>query len=302
MSQTIVEQTVVEPTIVRIRDLCVRYGRKTALDGVSLEVEAGSLFALLGRNGAGKSSLIKCLLGHLQPASGRVEALGLDPWTERAQLMRKVGVVPESPDLPLGMSVGAVGKFCQSLGDFSLEQFRARLARHDLAESARIDELSRGQQTQVQLALALAGTPELLVLDDPTLGLDAVARQEVFEELIDELSEREVTVLVTTHDLAAIESLATHVAFLREGKLMLSEQVERLKGRLRRVQGPSGAPAPPGEIVRRRGTPLGEEWIVSGGSADVGEPMTLEEIFVALAGAAGDGDDESARPAQQGAA
>ncbi|MEM6705423.1 MAG: ABC transporter ATP-binding protein [Acidobacteriota bacterium] len=270
--------------IVQIEDLCVRYGRKVALDSVSFDVEEGSLFALLGRNGAGKSSLIKCLLGHLRAASGRIEVLGLDPWKRRAQLMRRVGVVPETPDLPLGMSVGAVGKFCDSLGDFSLEQFRARLARHDLAENASIDELSRGQQTQVQLALALAGTPDLLVLDDPTLGLDAVARQEVFEELIDELSEREVSVLVTTHDLAGIESLATHVAFLREGQLMFTEEVERLKGRLRRVQLPKGE-RPAGEVVRQRSTPLGEEWIVSGGSSELGEPMTLEEIFVALAGA-----------------
>ena len=188
------------------------------------------------------------------------------------------------------MSVGAVGKFCASVdGGFSLADFRARLERHGVSGNARIDQLSRGQQTQVQLAVAMANRPQLLILDDPTLGLDAVARKEVFAELIDELAERELTVLVATHDLAGIERLATHVGFLRRGQLTLSEPLDGLKRRLRRVSMPVGAVQDVGSsrTVRCRRTALGLERIVEVDEADpaasaAGEPMTLEEIFVAL--------------------
>ncbi len=271
--------------VIRTHELEVRYGDKVALDGASLEVERGSLYALLGRNGAGKSSLIRCLLGHLKASAGEIEVLGLEPWTQRDLLMDRVGVVAEKPDLPSGMAIGKVGRFCASVEpSFSLTQFEQRLARRGLALDASIDQLSRGQQTQVQLALALAGEPELLVLDDPTLGLDAVARQEVFGELIDELAEREVTVLVTTHDLAGIEALATHVGFLRQGELVLSEAVEALKGRVRRIGSVAPGTTVAGETLRRRATPLGEELVVATADPQLGEAMNLEEIFVALVG------------------
>ena len=271
--------------VVETKNLSVVYGAQRALTEVSLEVERGSTYALLGRNGAGKSSLIRCLLGHRRASAGELTVLGLDPWRERSRLMRRVGFVPETPDLPPEMSLRSAGSFCASLDPrFSTEQFQERLDRLKLPLRAGIAELSRGQQTQVQLALALASSPELLVLDDPTLGLDAVARQEVFAELIDELAEREVNLLVTTHDLSGIEALATHVGLLRSGELVLSQPIDTLKRRFRRVVASLGDQPDPelGEIVCSRRTALGQEWIVSGDS-DIGDSMSLEEIFLAMA-------------------
>ncbi len=228
-------QTTGEP-VIRVDRLSVRYGKTTALDGVSLRVEPGSVYALLGRNGAGKSSLVRCLLGQQKPTGGRVRLFGRETWSHRASLMQDLGVVPEEPDAPLAMTPRQLERFCSRLYPrWDASGFAARLNRFEVPLTTAFGQLSKGQKAQVMLALALASQPRLLVLDDPTLGLDVVARRAVYEELIVELADRGMTVFITSHDLGGIEAVADRVAVLNHRKVALEEPLESLKARFRHV-------------------------------------------------------------------
>jgi ABC-2 type transport system ATP-binding protein len=210
--------------------LVVSYGRTPVLDGVTLAVERGSVYALLGRNGSGKSSLLRVLLGHRPAAGGSVRLLGRDPWRERASLMERVGVVPEEPDAPPEMTAAQLSAFCSRVyrrWDGGL--VRDRLDRLGAPLDRPFGRLSKGQKGAVMLALALGHGPQLLLLDDPTLGLDVVARDAVFGEVIVELADRGTTVFVTTHDLRAVEGIAEHVAILHGGRIVLAGALEPLK-------------------------------------------------------------------------
>ena len=221
--------------MIKLESLTVRYGRTSALDGVSLEVPKGSVYALLGRNGAGKSSAVRCLLGQQRPSAGRALLFGLDAWRERAKAMERIGVVPEDPDLPPDAHALELSRFCSRLySRWDDAGVRDRLKRFAIPEKTPTGRLSKGQKAQVQLALALGHSPELLVLDDPTLGLDAIARKEFFSELIGELADRGTTVLVTTHDLAGIEGIAERVGILKNGKLVIDDTLEALKAKFSR--------------------------------------------------------------------
>ena len=277
---------------IRASSVVVRYGRRTAVDDVSLEVPAGAVYALLGRNGAGKSSLVRCLLGQLRPDRGAVELFGEDVWKHRAKLMDRVGIVAEEPDAPPDMKVRDLAAFSRRLySKWRPDSFEARLERFAIAPKARFGELSKGQRKQVALALALAGSPELLILDDPTLGLDVVARKSLFEEVIADLADHGITVLITTHDLDAVESIADRVGVLRAGRLVLDEELEALKGRFRRIRVAGDASVLAGfETTGVRAWGSGTEAIVTnyGDGRDIGNaevsPLSLEEIFVAVAG------------------
>jgi len=217
---------------IAIDGLTVRYGRKVALDAVSLRVEHGAVYALLGRNGAGKSSLVRCLLGQQKPDHGRVSLLGLDAWRNRAAAMRRTGVVPEEPDAPPGMNVKSLAAFCARLyPTWDHDAVEQRFARFGVPRDVPFGRLSKGQKGLVSLALALGHSPELLVLDDPTLGLDVAARRGLFEELVGDLADRRTTVLMTTHDLGGIEGIADRVGILRDGRLAVDEEMEALKSR-----------------------------------------------------------------------
>ena len=211
-------------------DLSVRYGRTCVLAGVSFGVPRASVFAVIGRNGSGKTSLLRCLLGHRPPAAGRVRLFGEDPWKQRAALMERVGVVPEEPNAPPEMTALQLSAFCGRLHRrWDSAAVAERVRRFDVPADRPFDRLSKGQRGAVMLALALGHSPELLLLDDPTLGLDVVARDAVFREVIGELADRGTTVLVTTHDLRAIEGLADRLAILHGGRLALAGEMEQVK-------------------------------------------------------------------------
>ncbi|MDY7093416.1 MAG: ABC transporter ATP-binding protein [Acidobacteriota bacterium] len=289
--------------------LTIRYGHQTVVENVTFSVRPGSLYALLGRNGAGKSSMIRCLLGQQRPQAGSLRILGLDAWRRRAQAMGRTGVVPERPDAPPALNPKQLGRLCQPLYPrWNEAGYRQRLDRFGVAEKTPFGKLSRGQQTLVQLALALAPAPELLVLDDPTLGLDAVARRDFFQELMGELHDSEATVLLTSHDLEGISRIADRVGILHGGRLQLDEDLDVLKDRFRRIRyGKTPAHEVEGLIealqpVRRQIGAWGPEAVVArcdaemtqglrhqtGGSVEV-EPMSLEEIFIAVTGDGGEG-------------
>jgi ABC-2 type transport system ATP-binding protein len=301
--------------IVEIRRLLVRYGGNPspALEEVSFSVPRGSVYALLGRNGAGKSSLIRCLLGQQKPTAGSCVLFGEDSWKRRANLMARIGVVPEDADAPPAMTARQLSAFCAKLyPTWDAASVEARLARFGVPADTPYGSLSKGQRALVALALALASSPELLVLDDPTLGLDAVARRAFFEELVGELADRGTTILLTSHDLAGVESMATHVGFLKDGKLVLDEDLETLKSRFRRLHYANEATEERAEYgqeladfdaVRVKVRGWGVEAIVSNYGEDSfarfaalegvvdaeAESLSLEEIFVAVAGEASPG-------------
>ncbi|NOZ94545.1 MAG: ABC transporter ATP-binding protein [Acidobacteria bacterium] len=213
-----------------VEELRCSFGRRIVLDGISLAVPAGSVFALLGQNGEGKTTLVRCLLGQLRPGAGRISVLGRDPWRRRAVLMEEVGVVPETPDLPPSRRVGEILRFWAGLYPrWQDEAAGERLERFGIGLKRRVAELSRGHKAQLILALVLAAAPRLLVLDDPTLGLDVLARRELHEELIGELAERGTTVFLTSHDLDGVERLADRVAILAGGRIVAGGTTEELK-------------------------------------------------------------------------
>lgn len=288
--------------LVAIEDLTVRYGKRCVLDRVSLAVPEGSVYVLVGRNGTGKSSLVRCLLGEQRPDAGRALLLGGDAWRERARLLRDVGVVPEEPDAPPAMTARQLARFASGLyGSWDGAGLSGRLKRFGVPEDVAFGQLSKGQKGHVLLSLALAASPRLLVLDDPTLGLDPVARRAVFDELIVDLSERGTTVFLTSHDLAGVEGIADRIGLLQGGRLAVDEEMETLKQRFRRLRvsgasGPSPQWAPVLEPLRPVSTATrawGWEAVVSAWDEDrppSGLPeevevsaLTLEEIFLSLA-------------------
>jgi ABC-type multidrug transport system ATPase subunit len=290
----------------------VRYGRTIAADAVTLAVGPGCVYALLGRNGAGKSSLVRCLLGQQRPQAGRATLFGEDAWHSRRRAMARVGALPEEADVPPEMTAAEAVAFCAPLyPTFDRVGVGRRLERFGVPADVPAGRLSKGQKAQLGLALALAPRPDLLVLDDPTLGLDAVARKELYEELVGELADRGTTVFLTTHDLAGVETIADRVGILIGGRLVVDEELEALKGRFRRLRfgtGPAdAAPAPDGELADMGALGLarngwGLETVASrfdestfgrlcarpGVVGPEASGMSLEEIFIAVNVGAGE--------------
>jgi ABC-2 type transport system ATP-binding protein len=284
--------------VVAVRGLEVRYGKKRVLEELSLEIRKGEVYALLGRNGAGKTSLLRCLLGQHKATLGSVGLFGRDSWRERASLMARVAVVPERPDVPPELPVARAARFVAALRPgFDRGAFEARLDRAAVDARSPFGSLSRGQQTLVGLALALSSGPELLILDDPTLGLDAVARRAVFRELVDALAAGPLTVLLTSHDLRGVEQIATRVGFLTGGRLVLDLPLDELKARFRRLLLERGAASErsfTGTVLHERQLAWARELVVELAADELGAldsddvegieslEMDLEEIFLAL--------------------
>jgi ABC-2 type transport system ATP-binding protein len=291
--------------ILRADELSIRYGRRVVADRVSFGVPRGSVVALLGRNGAGKSSVVRCLLGLQKPDAGRATIFGSDSWQHRARLMRRVAVVTEDGDAPPEMTVSQLNQFCSKLYErWDRDSVFGRIERFGISAAARYGELSKGERKQVSLALALAPSPELLVLDDPTLGLDVVARNFLFEELVTDLADRGTTVFLTTHDFAGVERIADRVVIMMGGRIVADEELTAIHGRFRRLRiaGPSVAVAEAGlTTLTARPWGAGTETVVSNfderrheelraASPDVAievGAMSLEEVFLAVAGDGG---------------
>ena len=293
-------------SVIGFEGLTVRYGKKTVLENISFQVPAGSVYALLGRNGAGKSSAVRCLLGQQKPTAGRITLFGQDVWKHRARLMEKVGVIPEEPDAPYDMNAKQIVQFCSSLyPSWDVSSVNARLARFKVPMNVAFGSLSKGQKGQVALALALGSSPELLVLDDPTLGLDVIARKNFFEELVGELADRGMTVIITSHDLMGIERIADRVGIVKDNKLVVDEEIESLKAKFRRIRYPNkgiestyGSALDTLNTVQVKVSGWGVEAVVSnydefsfnrfrnvGGIIDAEvSAMSLEDIFTAIVG------------------
>ena len=247
-----------EAYAIRIEGMIKTYRGELAVAGLSLAVPVGSVFGLLGENGAGKSTTIKSVLGLIRPDAGRVETLGLDPTRFGLEVRRRVGYVPEQPTLYETMSVADMGWFASGFRPDcpgGVAGFRTRYDRliegFDLPPKRKIKALSKGMRAKVGLAVALAPEPGLLVLDEPTSGLDILVRRDFLESMID-LAGAGRTVLLSSHQISEVERVASHVALIHKGKLILAEPLDALKARtfvvLFTVDDGRRPPAPPSDL------------------------------------------------------
>lgn len=218
-------------TVIEASGLTKNYGSTKALQGVDLTVEAGRIVGLIGPNGSGKTSAIKAILG-LTAFDGDLKVLGLDPRQQRDALMQNVSFIADVAVLPRWIKVSQALDFVAGVHP-RFERARAEefLRKTDIGMSKRVRELSKGMVTQLHLALILAIDAKLLVLDEPTLGLDLLFRRSFYDTLLNDYFDKERTILVTTHQVEEVENLLTDVAFIQHGKITLSQSVESLSER-----------------------------------------------------------------------
>jgi ABC-2 type transport system ATP-binding protein len=285
---------------IEIHQLSKIYPGKKALDRLNLSVPAGAIFALLGDNGAGKSTTIKILNGLTPPDHGWARVLGHDAWRDASLLRRHVGYVPERPKFYDWMSVNDIGWFTSGFQERGyLKKYRNLIDQFLLDPRARLSTLSKGQYAKVGLALALAIDPEVLILDEPTSGLDLLVRREFLASMV-RLAGQGRTILICSHQVAEIERIASHVAFMHAGKSLLTATMDELRDRMVRVRLRCNGTRPKGSrlgIVLQEQT-VGAQWQVilrepdraaldllrrAPGIHDYEEtPLGLEEIYCAL--------------------
>ena len=220
----------VNEPVIDISALTRRFGAKTALSDVSLSLPRGAVYGLVGANGAGKTTLIKHILGLLRAESGSVRVFGLDPVTNPVAVLSRVGYLSEENDLPGWMRVDELIRYSRAFypawDDPYAEELRRAFA---LDPSAKIRNLSKGQKARAGLLTALAHQPELLVLDEPSSGLDPIVRRDILGAVIRTIADEGRTVLFSSHLLEEVEQVADHVTMINEGKIVLSAPLEAIR-------------------------------------------------------------------------
>jgi len=207
------------------------YGATVALDTISLKVEEGRILGLIGPNGAGKSTALGAILG-LVPYDGDLKVLGRDPWTERDRLMSDVCFIADVAVLPRWMRVSQALDYVAGVHPrFDRAKAEAFLAKTDIKRHSRVRELSKGMVTQLHLALVMAIDAKLLVLDEPTLGLDIIYRKSFYDTLLNDYFDKNRTIVVTTHQVEEIQHILTDVVFINHGRIMLETSMEDFEGR-----------------------------------------------------------------------
>jgi ABC-2 type transport system ATP-binding protein len=287
---------------VEVEDLSRRFGTKVALNQISLRIPRGRVFGLVGANGAGKTTLIKHLLGRLKAESGSVRVFGFDPVADPVAVLSRLGYLSENRDLPGWMRIDELLRYTAAFypkWDFAYaEQLRGQF---NLDPRAKVKTLSRGENAKAGLILALAYRPDLLLLDEPSSGLDPVVRRDILEAIIRTAADEGRTVLFSSHLLDEVERVADDIAMIFNGRLALTGQLDEVKESHHRLilkfDAPqSSPPKVPGVLSIHGG---GQEWTAIcngkremaiagvarlGGRLVADESPTLDEIFVAWAG------------------
>jgi ABC-2 type transport system ATP-binding protein len=223
--------TPIQDALVTAQHLSVSYGAKRAVDDVSFAIPKGRVVGLLGHNGAGKTTLMKAMVG-LTAAQGELAVLGLNPCRDRVQLLQSACYIPDVAILPRWARVGDLITLMSGLHPrFSADRARTLLKRTSVKLSDKVKALSKGMVVQAHLALIAAIDAKLMILDEPTLGLDVLSRKAFYEMLIDEWCDGERSVLISTHQVEEIESLLSDVLMLNEGKLVLAISLEDMDRR-----------------------------------------------------------------------
>lgn len=204
------------------------YGKKVALDNVDLAIESGKIVGLIGPNGAGKTTLLKGILG-LAPVDGDLSVLGMNPQRERVKLLERVSFIADTAVLPRWIKVSELITYTEGVHPrFSRAQCLQYLAHTSIALTDKVSALSKGMVTQLHLALIMAIDSELLVLDEPTLGLDILYRKQFYENLLNDYYDAQKTILITTHQIEEIESILTDLIFINQGRIVLNTDMERV--------------------------------------------------------------------------
>ena len=302
--------TDITPAVVDIRGVSRRFGPKVALDNVSLSVPAGSVFGLVGENGAGKTTIIKHVLGLLRAQQGTVRVFGKDPVTDPVGVLSRIGYLSEEPDIPGWMRINELMRYTQAFyptwDDNFADELRVQFA---LDPGLQIKNLSKGQRARAGLMIALAYRPDLLLLDEPSSGLDPIVRRDILAAIIRTIADEGRTVLFSSHLLSEVERVADYVAMVRGGKVVFCDSMDDIKSRHRRIvlefpTSHSSEPRLPGAL---RWEGRGREWstvvsrdpkAIEAAAADIGArivsqtSVSLDDIFVAYSGAG----DLSSRP------
>jgi len=279
-------------TLIEARGLHKAFGKTIALDGIDLRVEEGRILGLIGPNGAGKSTALNAILG-LIPYQGELRVLGRNPWTERDQLMRDVCFIADVAVLPRWMRVSQALDYVAGVHPrFDRGKAEGFLAKTDILRTSKIRELSKGMVTQLHLALVMAIDARLLVLDEPTLGLDILYRKQFYDSLLNDYFDRSRTIVVTTHQVEDVQNVLTDLMFIRHGRIVLSCSMEEFESRYLEV-----TVRPENVATARALNPIHERQVLGRSSllfdradrqqlASLGEVRTpsIADLFVAVMG------------------
>jgi len=220
---------------IEARGLRKAFGATVALDGVDLRVEEGRILGLIGPNGAGKTTALNAILG-LTPYQGELKVLGRDPWAVRDQLMREVCFISDVAVLPRWMQVSEALEYLQGVHPrFDRAKAEGFLAKTNIKNTSKVKELSKGMVVQLHLALVMAIDARLLVLDEPTLGLDILYRKQFYDSLLNDYFDRSRTILMTTHQVEEIQDVLTDLMFIDRGRIVLSCSMEEFETRYTEV-------------------------------------------------------------------
>ncbi len=212
--------------VIEARALRKAFGHTVALDGIDFEVEEGRILGLIGPNGAGKSTALTSILG-LTPFQGALRVLGRDPWVERNRLMEEVAFIADVAVLPRWLKVSQALDFVAGVhARFDRAKAESLLAKTSIRVTSRVRELSKGMVTQLHLALVMAIDARLLVLDEPTLGLDVLYRKRFYDSLLEDYFDRTRTVVVTTHQVEEVQNVLTDLMFIHRGRILLACTME----------------------------------------------------------------------------
>jgi ABC-2 type transport system ATP-binding protein len=217
-------------SVVEVRNVTRKFGAKVALDNVSLSVPSGSVFGLVGENGAGKTTLIKHILGLLKPQAGSVRVFGKDPIADPVSVLSRIGYLSEEGELPGWMRVQELMQYAQSFYSTWDPSYAEELRRNfGLELNAGIKNLSKGQRARAGLMMALAYRPDLLLLDEPSSGLDPIVRRDILGAIIRTIADEGRTVLFSSHLLGEVERVSDYVAMVRGGKIVFCDTLDRIK-------------------------------------------------------------------------
>lgn len=280
-------------SVIQAKGLKKSFGDVTALDGLDLDVAPGRIVGLIGPNGSGKTTAIKAILGMAHIDDGHLTVLGLNPSTERKALMSRTAYIADTGTLPRWMKVSDLIDFVEGVhSSFNRARAEDALAKTDIRIDKKVQALSKGMHVQLHLALILAIEVELLVLDEPTLGLDILYRQQFYDTLLNDYYEENRSILVTTHEVREIEHILTDVIFINRGRKCLALEMDKVGTEFAKLN-----VAPDKESEARARQPLsernslqGREFIYRGADqaslAELGEVSTpnLPELFVAVVG------------------
>jgi ABC-2 type transport system ATP-binding protein len=220
---------------IEARGLRKVFGTTIALDGLDLRVEEGRILGLIGPNGAGKTTALNAMLG-LIPYQGELKVLGRDPWRDRDQLMRDVCFISDVAVLPRWIRVSQAIDYVAGVHPrFDRAKAEGFLAKTSISRGRKVRELSKGMVTQLHLALVMAIDAKLLVLDEPTLGLDILYRKQFYDSLLNDYFDRSRTIVVTTHQVEELQNVLTDVMFINRGRIVLNRSMEELESRYAEV-------------------------------------------------------------------